>query len=103
MKNKALYVLAGLLLGASLAACAPSQVGPDPQAIETNTQAVETDAQAIETSTQAAETRAQAIEYFNRGLEYQQQGNFDLAIEEYTEAIALDPKFADPYNNRGLA
>ena len=44
-----------------------------------------------------------AIEHYDRGYEYLQQGNFDLAIEEYTEAIALDPQFASAYNNRGFA
>ena len=89
MKKEALFVVVGLLIGAFLSACAPSQVGPDAQAIETNTQAVE--------------TNAQAVEHYNRGVENQQQGKFDLAIEEYTEAIALDPQYADSYNKRGLA
>ncbi len=89
MKTKALLVLAGVLLGASLGGCARSQGEINTQAIETNTQAVE--------------TNAQAIEHYNRGLENQEQGQFDLAIEEYAQAIALDPQYADPYNNRGVA
>ncbi len=74
MKKKAFFVLAGLLIGALLAACARSQV----------------------------QTNAQASEHYNRGVENQQQGNFDLAIEEYTEAIALDPQLSDAYVNRGI-
>ena len=75
MEKKAFFALVGLLMGLSLTACAGSQVGPE----------------------------AQAIEHFNRGVEHRQQGNFDLAIEEYTKAIALDPQLATAYSNRGRA
>lgn len=44
-----------------------------------------------------------AVNYFNRGVDYQEQGQLDLAIEEYTEAIAVNPDFADAYFNRGVA
>lgn len=44
-----------------------------------------------------------AIEHFDRGVENHQQGNYELAIEEYTEAIALDPELAEAYFNRGSA
>lgn len=68
MKKKALLFLVGLLIGASLAACA----------------------------------RSRSIEHYDRGNMFRQQGQLDLAIEEYTEAIALFPQAVEPYNNRGL-
>ncbi len=36
-------------------------------------------------------------------MAYAKKGNFDKAIEEYTEAIRLHPKFAQAYCNRGAA
>jgi tetratricopeptide (TPR) repeat protein len=44
-----------------------------------------------------------AVNHFNRGVDYQDQDQLDLAIEEYTEAIAINPDFADAYLNRGVA
>jgi len=41
--------------------------------------------------------------YRNRGLAYANQGNFSQAIADYTQAIAIDPKYADAYYNRGIA
>ena len=51
----------------------------------------------------AASAHSPAIEHYNRGVMHQQQGNFDLAIEKYTEAIALDAQLALAYYNRGNA
>ena len=31
------------------------------------------------------------------------KGDLDQAIADYTQAIALDPKYAVAYNNRGIA
>jgi tetratricopeptide (TPR) repeat protein len=44
-----------------------------------------------------------AVDCFRRGLNFHQQGRWDLAIEEHTEAIALDPQCKEAYNNRGWA
>ena len=41
--------------------------------------------------------------YFNRGRAYAEQGDDDLAIDDYTAAIELDPQFAQAYNGRGRA
>jgi lipoprotein NlpI len=41
--------------------------------------------------------------YDNRGVAYGKKGDFDHAIADYTQAIALDPKIAKAYNNRGVA
>jgi uncharacterized protein (TIGR02145 family) len=41
-----------------------------------------------------------ATEYFLRGGMHSNNGNYDLAIEDYTEAIRLNPNFAGAYNER---
>ena len=44
-----------------------------------------------------------AIAYNNRGDAYATRGDFDLAIKDYDKAIQLNPAFAKPFNNRGVA
>jgi len=41
-----------------------------------------------------------AQDYFAQGDYDYERGACDLAIEDYTRAIELDPKFAEAYNNR---
>ncbi len=41
--------------------------------------------------------------YFRYGVEAYQRGDFDRAIQDYTEAIALNSDLARVYNNRGKA
>jgi lipoprotein NlpI len=41
--------------------------------------------------------------YGNRGIGYDLKGDHDRAIEDYNEAIKIDPEDAFPYNNRGNA
>jgi tetratricopeptide (TPR) repeat protein len=40
--------------------------------------------------------------YFNRAYCKRYLSNYSGAIEDYTEAIALDPRNSDAYNNRGF-
>ncbi|NES84491.1 MAG: tetratricopeptide repeat protein, partial [Moorea sp. SIO2B7] len=40
---------------------------------------------------------------YHRGLHRCQQGEYPLAIEDFSETIQLEPKFAEGYYNRGLA
>jgi tetratricopeptide (TPR) repeat protein len=44
-----------------------------------------------------------AVTYFLRGLEYHRKYNIREAIENYDQAIRIDPSLADAYNNRGVA
>jgi tetratricopeptide (TPR) repeat protein len=48
-------------------------------------------------------TSKEATEQYNRGLERYQAGDVAGAIAAYTRAIELDRKYADAYNNRGVA
>jgi serine/threonine protein kinase/lipoprotein NlpI len=44
-----------------------------------------------------------ANEIYRRANELRERGNFRGAIEEYNDAIRLDPKFVNAYTNRGLS
>ena len=44
-----------------------------------------------------------ASEYFERGHRAFQRGEFQTAIDDYTQAIALQPDSANAYYNRGIA
>ena len=41
--------------------------------------------------------------FFNRGLAYRRLGQLQRAIEDYGEAIRLDPTYMNAYVNRGFA
>ena len=44
-----------------------------------------------------------ASQFYNRGDDKREQGDYQGAIEDYNQAIKLDPDYAIPYHNRGLA
>jgi tetratricopeptide (TPR) repeat protein len=41
--------------------------------------------------------------FLDRGIMFASRGDYDMAIEDYTEAIRLDPNLATAYFNRGYA
>ena len=41
--------------------------------------------------------------YYARGLEHSKNGNYELAIENFTKAIELKPNYADAYYSRSKA
>jgi|HubBroStandDraft_6_1064221.scaffolds.fasta_scaffold1059725_2 tetratricopeptide (TPR) repeat protein len=41
--------------------------------------------------------------YTNRGLAYDSEGQYDLAIQDYDQAVKLAPWFADGFKSRGDA
>ena len=41
--------------------------------------------------------------YYNRGIVYGNLGEYRRAIEDYDQALRLNPGYADAYNNRGSA
>jgi tetratricopeptide (TPR) repeat protein len=40
--------------------------------------------------------------FYNRGKEWAAKGEFDLALADYDQALALNPKHADAYYHRGM-
>lgn len=53
--------------------------------------------------TAAANVRANALRYFEEATQCTRQGDFDRAIDHYTEAIRLNPSLAPAYAHRGRA
>jgi tetratricopeptide (TPR) repeat protein len=47
--------------------------------------------------------KSRSKRYFQRGNAYVRKGDYDKAIDDYNEAIHLDPKYARAYCNRGVA
>jgi tetratricopeptide (TPR) repeat protein len=43
-----------------------------------------------------------ATAFNNRGVAHKFKGEYDLALEDYDQAILLKPSFANAYNNRGV-
>ena len=44
-----------------------------------------------------------ATKYYNRGIAHSKKGELKLAIENYTQAIELDPNNSDAYYKRSKA
>jgi len=44
-----------------------------------------------------------ANKYYNSGVAHSKNGDYDCAIKDYTQAIALKPDYADAYYRRSRA
>jgi len=55
----------------------------------------------IQSGQETTENLANA--FYNRGLAYRQNGLYDQAISDYTQALRLTPNDPGTYNNRGFA
>ena len=75
MKNAKLSILVVLMVDVFLFACTPSKAEPD----------------------------AKALKHYHLAGDYASQGQMDLAIEQYNEAISIDPEFTVAYFDRGIA
>jgi tetratricopeptide (TPR) repeat protein len=63
----------------------------------------ETAKKKVQTRIAGEEKRFQANEWFEKGLRHTVGNEEDRGIQEYTNAIALNPDYAEAYNNRGIA
>ena len=43
-----------------------------------------------------------AIDAFNEGRKHYMRGDFDNAVERYTEAIRMNPEYTEAFYERGL-
>ena len=48
-----------------------------------------------------ADDKSEAEAHFKRGVEFSSKKEYDKAIDAFTDAIKLDPKYAAAYFNRG--
>jgi tetratricopeptide (TPR) repeat protein len=91
-----------VFLSVIITAC-KSQTIPEPTLTPINTVVPTLAPTPAPTAISTPTRRELAEQYFLRGLKYVDKGEWDLAIEEYSEAIAIDPEFVEAYYNRGNA
>jgi len=63
----------------------------------------EADRKQVELRISDEEKRFQANQWFEKGLQHTVGREEELAIDEYTRAIALNPDYVEAYNHRGIA
>jgi tetratricopeptide (TPR) repeat protein len=95
-------VTGGLLAGAPALAQTPNErawcEGEDAVSVD---QRIDGCSAVIKAARDRSEKLAEAFN--NRGIGYRLKGDYDRAIQDYNQAIKLNPKFAVAYNNRGVA
>src|SRR5215468_3312209 len=97
------WIVTGCLLaGAPALAQTPNErtwcEGEDAVSID---QRIEGCSAVIKAARDRSERLAEAFN--NRGIGYRLKGDYDRAIQDYNQAIKLNPRFAVAYNNRGVA
>jgi tetratricopeptide (TPR) repeat protein len=95
-------VTGGLLAGAPALAQTPHErawcEGEDAVSVD---QRIDGCSAVIKAARDRSEKLAEAFN--NRGIGYRLKGDYDRAIQDYSQAIKLNSKFAVAYNNRGVA
>ena len=95
-------VTGGLLAGAPVLAQTPQErawcEGEDAVSVD---QRIDGCSAVIKAARDRSEKLAEAFN--NRAIGYRVKGDYDRAIQDYNQAIKLNPKFAVAYNNRGVA
>ena len=76
-------------------------LGPRPAAV--NAQTPQPAAPAVATPAPAAQPAAAAKASFDKGVKFIEQSEWDSAIREFTEAVRIDPNYAEAYAWRGRA
>src|SRR5215468_12734454 len=101
-KRLALILTGVVLAAASTFAQTPQErawcEGEDAVSID---QRIEGCSAVIKAARDRSEKLAEAFN--NRGIGYRLKGDYDRAIQDYNQAIKLNPRFAVAYNNRGVA
>lgn len=47
--------------------------------------------------------RDKSVDHYNRGCDYYAEGQYNLAVSEFTKAIKINPRLAEACYNRGGA
>jgi tetratricopeptide (TPR) repeat protein len=100
-KHLSLILTGVVLAGASASAQTPQErawcEGEDAVTID---QRIEGCSAVIKAARDKGDKLAEAFN--NRGIGYRLKGDYERAIQDYTQAIKLNAKFAAAYNNRGV-
>ncbi|MCK4978138.1 MAG: tetratricopeptide repeat protein, partial [Anaerolineales bacterium] len=101
-KGLPMWVSSLIVLG-FLISCGAPQEELDATATQLAGDIYATQTAQVPTTTNTPTARVVAEEHYLRGEDFRLEKKWELAIEEFTQAISLDPDYAEAYLNRGLA